>query len=116
MDSKLNRWSAGIAWLQKQGFKVVDASGPNGTYQNLIDFDRRTLGKGGGRVTAQAIGAEGQDGKAGRVTAQAIGAEGQDGKGGRVTAQAIGAEGHDGFDKKPGRVTAQALGAETQAA
>jgi hypothetical protein len=99
MNSKLNRWSAGIAWLQKQGFKVVDASGPNGTYQNLIDFDRRTLGQGGGRVTAQAIGAEGQDGKAGRVTAQAIGAEG-----------------HDGFDKKPGRVTAQALGAETQAA
>lgn len=80
MNSKLNRWSAGISWLQKQGFKVVDASGPNGTYQNLIDFDRRTLGKGGGKVTAQAIGAEGHDGfdkKPGRVTAQALGAETQ---------------------------------------
>jgi hypothetical protein len=70
-----------VKWLTAHGFRVKDASGPNGTYKNLRDFDRRTIGDllsgGSHRVTAQAIGAEGQDGYDTRVTAQAIGAESQ---------------------------------------
>jgi hypothetical protein len=65
MSCKVNPQSAKLAaYLKSKGFRVIDASGPNGTYKNLLDFDAKTLGRQrlSHRVTADAIGAEGQDG------------------------------------------------------